>query len=344
MLFDELVTQATAEVAANYTVSGATVSSVVLHAGRVAQLNLAGAVPASFTVTVRNVSDLAGNAMPSTTVTGELVTDMTAADIGNPGVDPLLPGAAFAFGKGGFYVAGGGHDIWDNADGFHYVYKQFTGAFDMRANLLSLTGTHQWAKAVLMVRETLDGGSRQVNSMATRSDGNGQNNFGMQWRDATNGASGWPGSGVNLRDNANYPNAWLRLVREDAASNEFKAYWSNNGVSWNLMGTYTVPAPAWPATTYVGMAVTSHDNAATAPLAQAVFNQFSVKEFQAVVDPAEFTSVTRNPDGTVVVEWTGGGTLLSAPAVNGPWTSVAGASSPYQLTPSGAALFFQVRQ
>ncbi len=54
---------------------------------------------------------------------------------GDPGVDPLQPGYGFAVGNGGYLVAGGGHDIWDNADGFHFVYKEVSGPFDMRARV-----------------------------------------------------------------------------------------------------------------------------------------------------------------------------------------------------------------
>jgi hypothetical protein len=38
------------------------------------------------------------------------------------------------------------------------------------------------------------------------------------------------------------------------------------------------------------------------------------------------------------------GTLLSAASVNGPFTAVAGAASPYNVTPTGGAMFFVVRQ
>lgn len=45
----------------------------------------------------------------------------------------------------------------------------------------------------------------------------------------------------------------------------------------------------------------------------------------------------------LVVTWTSGA-LEGAPAVNGPWTAVAGASSPYSTTPAGAAMFYRARQ
>ena len=142
----------------------------------------------------------------------------------------------------------------------------------MRANVMSLKGTHQWAKATLMVRESLAAGSRHADAVATRSDPadpaatppiqTPQNHISFQWRDTTDGASDSlvDADRANVANDANYPNLWLRLVREDAASNVIKAFWSNNGTSWNQFPAHTLPAPALPANVYVGMGVTSHDN------------------------------------------------------------------------------------
>lgn len=47
--------------------------------------------------------------------------------------------------------------------------------------------------------------------------------------------------------------------------------------------------------------------------------------------------------GQVSVVWTGSA-LEAAPAVTGPWTTVAGAASPYTTPPSGAAQFYRARQ
>jgi len=45
----------------------------------------------------------------------------------------------------------------------------------------------------------------------------------------------------------------------------------------------------------------------------------------------------------VVVTWTSGA-LEGAPAISGPWTAVAGASSPYSTAPADAAMFYRARQ
>jgi hypothetical protein len=50
-----------------------------------------------------------------------------------------------------------------------------------------------------------------------------------------------------------------------------------------------------------------------------------------------------NGDGSVTVTWTGGVPLESAPALSGPWTTVAGTAgqSTYTSSPSGTAKFYQ---
>ena len=337
--FDEALDSTSATTAANYQVSGSTVTEAILHTGRIVQLNLSGTISANFTVTVTGVKDAAGNAVASTTVNGEQ-TGLEAGDFGSPGADPLLPGDSFAYGRGGYFVAGGGHDIWDAADGFHFAYKQFTGPFDMRARVESLSGTHQWAKATLMAREFLIGGSRHADVVATRSDGNGQNQLTWQWRDTEDGGSGSLDGALrkNLRDNANYPNTWLRLVREDAASNEFKAYWSNDGQSWNLHSAHTIPDPPLPATLYLGMAVTSHDNSDTVPLARAFYSSFSVQEFKVFIDPNLKVALE---GAQVVITWAAG-TLESSATLTGTFQTVPGATSPYKVTPTGT-MFYRVK-
>lgn len=55
-------------------------------------------------------------------------------------------------------------------------------------------------------------------------------------------------------------------------------------------------------------------------------------------------SIARNANGTLTISWTGGGALQAAPAVTGPWSDVAGAASPYTVTPTGTAQFYRIRQ
>jgi hypothetical protein len=51
-----------------------------------------------------------------------------------------------------------------------------------------------------------------------------------------------------------------------------------------------------------------------------------------------------NPDGTITLEWNGGGTLQAATSPSGDWFDVLGASSPYTYAPLGPAVFCRVKK
>jgi hypothetical protein len=61
--------------------------------------------------------------------------------------------------------------------------------------------------------------------------------------------------------------------------------------------------------------------------------------------PPEFTDARVNANGSITIEWTGSGTLQSVPALGGQWQNVAGATSPYTVTPGTTpAAFYRVAQ
>ena len=118
-----------------------------------------------------------------------------------------------------------------------------------------------------------------------------------------------------------------------------KGYISYDGETWILFHTYTTAGDPLPATLAVGMALTSHDNTATIPMAEAVFENFSIMPFGVDTDPN--LNVTKNAAGDVVISWETG-TLVSSPTVDGDYSAVAGAESPYTVDAEGDARFYQV--
>jgi hypothetical protein len=142
-----------------------------------------------------------------------------------------------------FTVKGSGADIWNSADAFRYAYQVLTGDGEIRARVASVQNTNAWAKAGVMVRESLAADARHA--MAVMTPGYG---FAFQRRTAVTGASTTTGVGGVV---APY---WVRMVRQ---GNAFSAYRSADGVSWSWVGTETIGqgSPA-----YMGLAVTSHDN------------------------------------------------------------------------------------
>jgi len=54
-------------------------------------------------------------------------------------------------------------------------------------------------------------------------------------------------------------------------------------------------------------------------------------------------SIKRNANGSITVEWTGGGTLEAAPTVTGPWTAITGATSPYTVEANQPQTFARIK-
>jgi hypothetical protein len=149
--------------------------------------------------------------------------------------------------KGGnaLTVSGSGTDIWNNADDFRFAYKKLSGNGSITARVDSVVNTNVWAKAGVMIRETLDAGARHADLLVTPG-----NSCTFQWRALTDGASaytGWTGTAVT----APY---WVRITR---TANAFKAESSPDGKTWTQLGTDTTVAMG--TDVFIGLAVTSHD-------------------------------------------------------------------------------------
>ena len=84
-----------------------------------------------------------------------------------------------------FSVDGAGADIWGTADGFTALWSGFVAPDEtFTARVLSVENTNVWAKAGVMIRETMDPGGRHV--MVIVSPGKG---VAMQWRAERDGPS-----------------------------------------------------------------------------------------------------------------------------------------------------------
>ena len=162
---------------------------------------------------------------------------------------------------GTYTMTASGFDIWFNADNveadeFHFAYKVLTGAGSMVAKVQSLDNTHDWAKAGVMIRETLDPESAHAFMALTPTQG-----VSFQRRPST-GAASESDNSTTLAEAAPY---WVKIER--SISGSFTASHSTNGTTWQTLGT---PQPiTMGANVYVGLAVTSHDVALTC---QAVFS------------------------------------------------------------------------
>lgn len=249
--FNESMDPGSALTPSNYLINGVPGSVTFAQFGAdqsTVYLTLVSAVTANFTVTINNLQDLAGNTRASSTLNGVFM-GLTAQDIGIP-----LPGSSRTTDGNTIEIVGGGTDIWGNFDDCQFAYKQWTGDFDARVRLESLTQADVWTKAGIMAREDLADSARNVFICATPLPLN--NLHQTQWRDVATGTS----ASSPTIGGVPYPNAWLRLVRQ---GNTFTTLVMTNGADWVVMHTYA-PSAGYPSQVYLGLAVTAHNNALTA--------------------------------------------------------------------------------
>lgn len=341
VLFDELLDKSSAELGASYTVTGAAVTKAVLQPnGMLVVLTLDKAVAAGATVTVNGVKDVASNNQANSTAT-IAISSLIAMDVGTKdtnGVltDPIQPGASYAFSANQYEIVAGGSDIWNNADGFHFLLKEVTGEFEVVVRVSSLQYvSDNWAKAGLMIRETLAGDSRNVNAVVDPT--LGANLWEGNFRDVTAGATAGYATGLGP---VTYPNAWIKLQRETVATNAISFFYSTNGVDWILRGVQGFTTNAYPDKVFVGMVATAHNNTLGTNTV-AIFNDFAITSGTPVAQLKIDSIVHAGANVTLTY---GAGTLQSCDTVNGTYADVAGATSPYTTPAAGTMKFYRLRK
>ncbi|MEW6236079.1 MAG: hypothetical protein AB1656_11880 [Candidatus Omnitrophota bacterium] len=148
-----------------------------------------------------------------------------------------------------YTVNGSGADVWNNTgSNFHFVYREWTGDFDLRADV-SVSGgleTQAWIKAMLFCAEGLEGWSNYVTTRVRR---DGQ--YSTQWRGG--GEASDASTASALRVTGLNP-ARQRLVR---IGNTFSTYYLHATTGeWTLIDSNEV---ALSETVLVGFGVCSHD-------------------------------------------------------------------------------------
>ncbi len=332
--FSEPLDKTSAETAGNYQVNGGAVSVVsAMQQTNETQvlLTLSGPISGDFTVTVNGVTDQAGLAVATDSTvnssvlggTGLMGTDLIRTTLGD---NPVNPGEASSCVPDGVDMMADGGDIWNEADAGYFLHAPRTGDFDVKVQVISLRQTDVWAKAGLMARADVTGGSQQVIAAATPQ--GGYNATVGQERPVAGGASvRWPAPNEIL--GIDYPNEWIRMRRE---GDTFIGYKSTNGVDWVEFGRTTNNLPA---TVELGLAVTSH-SAGNTTLAE--FRNYG--DYTPVMMGGRLSASLQG--GQITISWTGTGTLQSADDVEGPWTDVTGATNPYTTAADAPHKFFRL--
>lgn len=204
---------------------------------------------------------------------GGLPAGQQSTDIGGP----AIAGSA-AYSGGAYAIRAAGSDIWDTADQFHFVYQPLTGDGEVIARVASMTYTDVWAKAGVMIRESLTGGSRHAMVVTTPDAG-----YAFQRRAEPGGYSDHTTGGSGTAP------GWVRLVR---TGSYFEAYRSSNGSTWTRIGADSI---AMGETAYVGLAVTSHNAAAATDVA---IDNFTVTAVSSSRNQPPAVSITAPASGS----------------------------------------------
>lgn len=163
-----------------------------------------------------------------------------------------------AYSSGTFTIEGSGYDIFGSGDEFRYVYQQASGDCVITARVTSLEQTHSWAKAGVMIRESLTTGSRHAAVLVAPSDSGTVQFLRRVTASQTTLLSQQSNQGTTR---------WLRVTR---SGNTITAEHSSNGTSWTTISSATVTMSS---NVYIGLAVTSHNDGT---LCTATFTNVSV--------------------------------------------------------------------
>jgi type II secretory pathway pseudopilin PulG len=243
-------------------------------------------------------------------------------------------------------ISGSGVDIWDNTDEFHFVYQSLSGDGQIIARVVSMTNTNTWAKAGVMIRETLTGGSKHAMMVVTPGNGTA-----FQRRTSTGGAS------THTAGSSVVAPYWVKIKR---VGNTLTGYESPNGSTWTQVGTDTVSMAS---NIYIGLCVTSHNDGV---LCSAAFDNVSYyvvtyETYTKNKDPSDAASlvisrpvvnigdlliaaVATDEDTSTSIAAPGGWTFInrgsdsSGQVTLGAWYKIVGASEPasYTFTWTGA--------
>lgn len=175
------------------------------------------------------------NIVKASTRLDPLPTPWNNQDIGNPTASGV---ANYINGK--FFINGSGTDIYNTSDQFHFVYQPLKGNGEIVAQVLRITNTNPWAKAGVMIRESLTNNSANAFMLVSSSSG-----IGFQQRPSM-------GSASSITKGTGSSPFWIKLVRNN---NVFTGFQSSDGSIWSKVNEVTIPMAE---DVFIGLAVSSH--------------------------------------------------------------------------------------
>jgi len=150
---------------------------------------------------------------------------------------------------GSIVMGAAGTDIWNSADEFRFVYKDLVGDASIVVRVDSVLERDPWTKAGVMIRESVDAGSKFAAVYITP--GNGCR---YHIRAATNAAATSDTSVATAEQIAITAPYWVKLER---SGNEFSGFYSADGSAWTPM-VWNPQTISMLGTIRIGLALTSH--------------------------------------------------------------------------------------
>ena len=188
--------------------------------------------------------------------------DQTISDIGNTAFNTLV-----THDNGTYLISSSGADIWGTSDAFGFLHENGSGDIEVSAKIESLENTNSWAKAGVMIRESLNANSKHAMTVITPSQG-----VSFQRRTSTGSNSSHTTiGGVSAPES-------VKLIRQ---GNKFTSYFSSGNNVWFPINSINFGMNT---NVQVGLAVTSHNNSTET---EALISNFSLS------NPASNLTVTR---------------------------------------------------
>ena len=285
---------------------------------------------------------------------------------------------AIAVGENGFDLVSGGFQLFDVYDEATFVYESLTGDFDKHVRVEYQDPSSKWARAGLMVRESLDAGKPRpadptdpaeafsryievhVTPTATAYGEPATNIHQVNFRPYLGGIGSpnfEPTENPPLQNNAPapYPNAWLRIKRTGQIFDIFRA---DDGTNWIQLGSFSFPTndvdgntlSPFSKTVYVGPSYSPENgNIPVGSGARAAFLA-RFRDYGGTGTPGgggdlSPLQITKAANGDIQISWTGPGTLQVNTTLNpATWTDILGAPNPYTVpTPRPKTSFYRLK-
>ncbi len=142
-----------------------------------------------------------------------------------------------------YTMTGSGADIWGTSDEFHFAFKELTSPGSIIARIENVEQTHNWAKAGVMLRDTLDTDSIHAMMIVSATQG-----VSFQRRRSAAGVSfATDIAGIMAPQ-------WVKIERN--VSGAVTASYSADGTSWTQVGNESMKMNI---PMYIGLAVTAHN-------------------------------------------------------------------------------------